>query len=245
MSVFPYELAQDSRPHLGLVVLQSDETIEDDLRRLLPPSARLMVSRVPSGLDVTTETLGAMEGHLAAATGLFPRGLDFDVIGYGCTSGSAQIGPEQVAARVREGAPAAHVTNPLSALVAACRAASVTRLALLSPYVESVSARLRDALAEEGISTPVFGSFDEASEARVVRIDGRSIAAAAEALVECGGVDALFLSCTNLRTLDVLDNIAGATSLPVWSSNLVLAWHMALLAGCVAQDSQPGDLLTH
>ena len=63
----PYVLADDARPVLGAIVLQADATLEDDLRRLMPRGVRLMVSRVPSGLAVTSDSLEAMAGHLTDA----------------------------------------------------------------------------------------------------------------------------------------------------------------------------------
>ena len=112
---------------------------------------------------------------------------------------------------------------------------------MLSPYVAEVSDRLRGRLAERGVETPVFGSFDEAEEARVARIDGPSILAAGRALAVRGGIEGMFLSCTNLRTLDVIPELEDATGLPVLSSNLVLAWDMLRLAG--AAPDVPGRLL--
>lgn len=229
MTALPVTLREHTPPTLGLVVLQADERIESDFRRLCPADARLLVSRIPSGADVTPETLAAMERDLPAAVALFPRGLTFDALGYGCTSGAAQIGPERVAALV--GARARAVTDPLSALVAACRALGLRRLALVSPYVAQVSARLRAALAAQRIDSPVFGSFDVAEEARVVRITPSSIRAAGRDLVDGTEVDGLFLSCTNLDTLDVIDGLEADIGRPVLSSNQVLAWHMAALAG--------------
>ncbi len=226
----PYRL--DPAPlALGLVVLQSDESVEDDMRRLIPPGASLLVSRVPSGAEVTPQTLAAMERHLTGAAALFPQGKRFAAMGYGCTSGAAQIGPAQVAARLRAGAGAAHVTDPVTALIAACRALGLRRLGMVSPYVAPVSARLRGVLGAAGIDTPVFHSFEVAEESRVVRIAPDSLRAAAHAVAAGGGIDALFLSCTNLRTLDVIDPLEAALGLPVLSSNLVLGWHMARLAG--------------
>lgn len=222
---------------LGLVALQSDESIEDDLRRLLPADVSLLVSRVPSGEDVSPESLRAMEGHLTGAAELFPRGMRFNTVGYGCTSGTSQIGAARIAVLVTAGTETDRVTEPVSALVAACRAATITRLAVLSPYVASVSDHLRDVLRTHGIVTPVFGSFAEPNEAKVVSIDGPSIIAAATTMMQGAEVDALFLSCTNLRTLDVIEPLEVALSLPVLSSNLVLAWHM--LGG----QGAPRDLL--
>ena len=227
---FDYDSQPDSAPVLGLIVLQADETIEGDMRRLLPDAAPL-VSRVPSGQDVTTDTLAAMQADLPAAAGLMPRGLSFDVVGYGCTSGTSVIGAEAIADLVRQGTVARAVTEPVSALIAACATLGVTRIGFLSPYVAEVSTTLRDTLSAAGIASPVLGSFEEAEESKVVRIAPQSIIAAATALAAEGGIDALFLSCTNLRTLDVIAPLEAATGLPVLSSNLVLGWHMARLAG--------------
>ncbi|MEO1531283.1 MAG: Asp/Glu racemase [Pseudomonadota bacterium] len=245
MSAFYYRLAAPVGPALALAVLQTDETIEADFRRLFDPGTRLYITRVPSAPSVTSETLAAMERELPAAATLLPRGLVFDAVGYGCTSASAEIGSARVAAAISKGVETRSVTEPLSALVAAARSLGISRIAFLSPYIEPVSARLRRALAEQGLETPVFGSFDEASEARVARIDGPSIIEAGKALAAQGGTEALFLSCTNLRTLDIIAPLEAATGLPVLSSNLVLAWHMAHLARIEGAVSGPGHLLNH
>ena len=232
---YPYRSVATLDPALGLIVLQADETLEGDMRAMMPLETAFYVSRVPSDDAVTSETLAEMAGHLTRSAALLPHAARFASIGYGCTSGAAEIGSDRVAGLIRAGKSSPHVTNPLSALIAACQHLGVTRLALLSPYVAQVSAKLRDALARQGIETPVFGSFDEAEEAKVVRIDGPSIVAAAVDLASRGGADAVVLSCTNLRTLGVIDQIEHETGLPCLSSNQVLAWHMAQAAGIFAQ----------
>lgn len=237
---FAYTSVTDTGPALGLIVLQVDETIEGDMRRMLPEDARLFVSRVPSGDAVTPDTLSAMAAHLTQAASLLPHAAGCASVGYACTSGAAEIGPDRVAGLVRDGISAPHVTDPLTALIAACRALDVTRLALLSPYVIDVSEKLRSRLRDTGIETPVFGSFDEAREAKVVRIDAASIISAATSLAQRGSVDAVFLSCTNLRTLDVIARIETESGVPCLSSNQVLAWDMARRAGIRA--TIPGKL---
>ena len=139
--------------------------------------------------------------------------------------------PGRVAAQVQSGAQAQAVTEPVSALVAACEALGISRLAFLSPCVEAVSDRLRDVLGERGVETPVFGSFAEGEEAKVVRIAPESTRAAARALLEGSGAEGVFLSCTNLDTLDIIAPLEAECGIPVLSSNLVLAWHMMRLAG--------------
>ncbi|MEM9578047.1 MAG: Asp/Glu racemase [Pseudomonadota bacterium] len=196
--MFPFDLVEPEGPRIGLIALQSDETIERDMRSLLPQEAEFMVTRVPAAEEVTRDTLAAMEGQLAAAASLFPSGVQFDVIGFGCTSGTAQIGATVVADRIGSAAVTSAVTQPLSSLVAACRRLGLKRLALLSPYVAQVSEHLREVLWSDGIETPAFGSFAAATEATVVRISGQSILDAAAALTQGADVDGVFLSCTNL-----------------------------------------------
>lgn len=234
MPAFAYTLEGPigTRATLGLVVLQSDETIEHDFRRLFDaPDISLYVTRVPSSLDVTTDALATMSAALPAAAKLLPTALTYDVVGYGCTSGTAVIGPAKIAEQVKAGCAAAHVTEPLSALVAICHDKGISRIAFLSPYIESVSQTLRDALNARGVETPIFGSFDEGEETKVAKISQQSLYDAAMALGASDQVEAVFLSCTNLRTLDVIPRIEKALGKPVFSSNQVLAWHMAKLAG--------------
>ena len=243
MTRFAYELDTPAQTTLGLIVLQSDETIEQEFRRALPAGAHLHVTRVPSGAEVTADTLQAMEAHLQGAASLFPEGLQFDAVGYGCTSGTAQIGADRVAARVGSAAQTRHVTEPVSALQAACTALNVTRLAFLSPYIAEVSARLRAVLNDAGLETPLFGSFNEAEERKVARITPVSITEAGAALARQGHVDALFLSCTNLRTFEVITALEAQLGMPVLSSNQVLLWHMARMAGLDLHSDQLGQLV--
>lgn len=228
---YPYTMQPPTGPNLGLIVLQSDETIEMDMRRLLSPQTPLYISRVPSAPEVTPQTLRDMAGHITQSAELLPTGMAFASLGYGCTSGTSQIGARRVADLVRAGAQTAQVTDPVSALLAACAALGITRLGLLSPYIASVSGHLRDILAASNVQTPNFGSFDEAQEARVVRIDTASIVSAARDIARQGPMDALFLSCTNLRTLEAIPILEADLGVPVLSSNLVLAWHMARQGG--------------
>ncbi len=235
-------LDPDRPPQFGLIVLQADETLEKDMQRLLPDEAVCLVSRVPSSPEVTRDSLRAMEGHLTGAAALLPRGAAFRGVAYGCTSGTAEIGAARIAALVRDGVATPHVTEPVSALIAACGVLGVTRLGLVSPYVDSVSDRLRAVLGAAGIATPCTVSFDEPREENVARMAPESVAPAAIELGCHAECDAVFLSCTNLRTLDIIEAIEGEIGKPVLSSNLVLAWHLCRLCGLAMPTRAPGRL---
>ena len=246
MSIFSYTTTPpDSQPAtIGLVVLQADQTLEHDFQRLIPARHIVQhVTRIPSEPEVSHDNLAGMERAIPQATSLFPQAARFDAVGYGCTSATSVIGAQKVAQLISSACHTSNVTEPLSALIAACQKLNLNNIAFLSPYVEDVSASLRHSLKEAGINTPVFGSFNEAQEARVVAIDRQSIINAAIELGNDNQVDAVFLSCTNLKTLDVIADIEAAINKPVLSSNLVLAWHLCALASLQLRHENMGALL--
>ena len=231
MSAFPYALQEDDLPRLGLIVLQVDETIEGDFRRLFPARvARLHVTRVPSGADLTPASIAQMKRALPDAARLLPATQPLDVVGYACTSGTTLIGADRVRDLVTGAVQTKAVSDPLSAALAQCRSRGVARLGVVSPYIASVAEPIRAALEAGGVTVPDTLSFGEQVEARVARIAPRSIADAARALAQRSKLDAVFLSCTNLRTLDLLAPLSKELGLPVLSSNQCLAAHMAGLA---------------
>ena len=79
-------------------------------------------------------------------------------------------------------------------------------------------------------------------ESRVARIDPGSIREAALEVGRVSGTDAVFLSCTNLRTLDIIDGLEESLGIPVVSSNLAIGWQMARLSGAPVAFSAPGRL---
>lgn len=232
MIPLPYTLDTDDpqTPPMGLIVLQTDETLEGDMRvALRDDPTSLYVSRIPSAASVTPETLGAMSSALETAAGLLPSAQPYRVIGYGCTSASAVIGSDKVEGFVQNACDVTHVTNPLRATIACAADLGISKLALISPYIEEVNVPLRAAFARAGLSTDVFGSFGEPEEAKVVRIDATSLKEAGRRLGSDPNVEGIFLSCTNLRTREVIPQLSQELGKPVLSSNQALAWHMKRL----------------
>jgi maleate isomerase len=241
MTVFSYDLAKVEPTRIAVIVLQSDETIERDMIALRG-EADLFFTRVPSSQKVTAKTLQSMADHITVSASLLPETLNFHAVGYGCTSGTAQIGISEIRRLVKAGVKSNEVSEPVSALIAACKQLNIKRLAFLSPYIEIVNANLRNVLADNGVQSPAFGTFSEAVEAKVVRISGKSVMEAAQKLCKLSDVDGIFLSCTNLRTLDLIEPLEVSTDLPVISSNLALAWHLGQLTGKADAMQGPGRL---
>ena len=230
MSKVGYHIKPTSVPRLGLIVLRVDETIEGDFRHyILAEAARLHTTRVQSGDLLTPGSIHAMGDELTQAAALLPS-VKFDVIGYACTSATAQIGASHVKDKVRSGAETKYVTDPLSAAVAYIKAKGLERIGMISPYTDIVAEPLKQAFDQSGINIAASLTFGEDVEARVAHIDPASTADAARSLAQDTSLDGIFLSCTNLQTRTILSDLTRELGRPVFSSNQVLAWHMAELA---------------
>lgn len=221
-----YSLNLLAAPTVGVVVLQTDEVVEDELRYWLTPNTRVLHTRIPSGEAVTEETLGAMEAALPNALNLLPIEAPISVVAYGCTSGTTVIGEERVTQLVHEKFPKALVTNPLTALKAKLHDLGTKKIALLTPYEQSVSQALYDHLTAHGIDVVSFGTFNEPLDSNVCRIDESSLKNAIKTLHDQTPCDAVFASCTNLRTAAWLDHFATELGTPVVSSNSAMSWHI-------------------
>jgi maleate isomerase len=241
---YPYRLTGPigRRATLGLIVLQVDETIEQDFRRLCAgPDVALYVTRIPSGADLTPDTIAEMEHVLPQAAGLLPPGADFDSVGYACTSATAQLGPDRVARLVKDATGARAVADPLSAALGALAAVGANRVGLVSPYTDAVAAPIRGAFRAAGLAVPATLSFGEAAEVRVARIAPASILAAVEHVAQDATLDAVFVSCTNLRATEIVTEAEHRIGRPVITSNLALSWQMFGHAG-LDPGAAPGRL---
>ena len=221
-----------AKARIGLIVLQSDQTLEHELSALLRrEDVALYHARIPNETEVTCDTLRKMEADLPAAAKLLPPAFEFDAIGYCCTSGATMIGEAQVDGILRAVHPRAKMTNPLTACKAAFQALNLRRIALVTPYAPEVTTAMRDNLAAAGFQVNAIGTFNQSDDFKVARISSQSILAAVKDMGRRDDCDGVFVSCTSLRAIPIIAEAEDALGKPVLSSNLVTAWHLARLAG--------------
>jgi maleate isomerase len=216
--------------NIGLVSLASDEVAPGEIRDVLAgPGVAVHEARIANSDTINAETLRAMADGLTEAASRLPGAIRYDAIGYLCTSASMLIGHDGVAERIREACPGAEVTNPLEAGIAACRALGAARIALATPYVADVTEGIAAAFEAAGVEVIRAASFFVPSDTRVARISAAALTDAAVGLAE--GADAVFLSCTALRTVHRVAAIEARAGVPVLTSNQAVAWRLAGLAG--------------
>jgi len=233
-----------TRARLGLIVLESDQTIEAEARLLNVPGVDFYHSRIANAMEVTPDTLTEMRERLPAAAALLAPEFEFDAIGYGCTSAATLIGTEGVADCIHAAHPGVASSNPIAAAVAAFHALDAQRIAVVTPYSAEVTAPIVQHFHDAGLDVSAVGSFLESSDLVVARITRESVIQGVRTVAAQAPCDAVFVSCTSLRLLDVAHQIEAEVDKPVVSSNMALFWHLLRLAKVDDDLGQHGRLFS-
>ena len=160
-----------ARLRIGLIELATDQTSEHEFRRLLDlPGIDFYQSRIWNDANITPATLAAMEQDIEAATRVIMPDTRLDVIGFTCTSGAMVIGEDTVFRLIRKVRPGIPCTSPITGAIAGMHALGLKRIALLTPYIQSINDMMRAYIEARGVAVPVKGSFNNPNDDEVARI---------------------------------------------------------------------------
>jgi maleate cis-trans isomerase len=205
----------------------TNTNLEPDMAMIRPDGVSMHFARL-GGYDadeIPDETqmqgLGAsdLEEPLRLLNGVKP-----EVVFYGCTSATLTHGPgfdRQLAARIKADSGAETVTAA-GALVLALTGLKAKRIGFASPYVPAINDMAIRFLSDMG-----FDTVQRMDVEGVLDNDGQG-ALQPEDVFELGlkadhpKADALVLSCTDMRSVEVIDRLEAATGKPVVSSNQAL-----------------------
>lgn len=231
-------------PRLGVIALATDLTFERDAARLIGwDEATVHVARIPFENPTTPDSLRAMGPRIAAAAGLLVPGADLAAVAFACTAASVTIRNAVVRAAIAEVRPGVPVLTPSSAGVAALRALGARRIALLTPYLAETTAPMVGFFEAAGFSVVRVGCFGLADDRDMARLDHDSLIEAAVTL-DGPDVEAVFLSCTAMPSLEVIEAIEARLGKPAVGSNQATLWAMRALAGLPAGPRGVGRLLS-
>jgi maleate cis-trans isomerase len=207
---------------VGLIVPSVNATIEPDYAWAAPPGMSFHVTRVMLH-ETTPEGLRAMNQEVEGAARLIAS-VSPNVVAFACTSGTFIDGEAGLARQIET--IAAIVESPVVAtsrcIIEAMRSLGVRRIALATPYLDEINKLERMFLISHGLEvTAVEGlglsgkAIGEVRPEETVALVRRADSAAAEAV---------FVSCTDLRALELVDVLERELGKPVLTSNQVTLW---------------------
>jgi maleate isomerase len=217
------------RARLGMLLPSGNVAAESQFNAMLPAGVSLHTTRLKLTGSSDAELL-AMTDRVEDGAGLLADACA-DLILFHCTAVTTwdaemdRALPERITKAT--GLPA---TATSRALMAAFKALDVRRIVMVSPYIEAINARET--------------AFLESRQISVLNAVGLGISQAKDMIsVEPGewyrlvrahirdDADAYFISCTAVRSLEVVADLERDIGRPVVTSNQVAAWHALRMMG--------------
>jgi len=219
------------RASIGLLALSTDRAGVFDTEEFLRTDGVAMFStRIPMAPVATPETLAEMAAHLADATRLLVPGSRLDVVGFSCTSGTVAIGIDRVHQAIQTARAGVQVTTPIEAGYEALHQLGARRITLVVPYLVKTAELVRDFFKQKGIEVLRRATFDLEGDPDMNRLSPKTLMQAA-VVTDSPESQAVFISCTGLRTAPIISELEQRLRKPVVTSNQAIAWHSLRLAG--------------
>ena len=211
-------------PRIGLITLASDFRIEKDYNNVIyGKEIDLYSNRIHCYNPLTNETLKKMADDITDVTKEILPDQKLDCVAYGCTSGTIATGYSSIYEKVNLAKPNTKVTTPITSAIKAIKKFNIKKISIFTPYTNEINQSVAEYFKKENIEVVSLSYFDIASDLDIGKVDPDYLF---EVLtkIDLSKSDGLFVSCTALPVLSLIDKLEKKLGRVVLSSNQTLIW---------------------
>ncbi len=213
-----------TKPKVGLIALATDFMIEKDFIDVTKGMGiDLFVNRIHTYFPLTSENLIKMSNTLTEVSKDILPDEKLDCVVYGCTSGTIAAGYDSIKKKIELAKPEVKVTTPSTAATNALKKMNISKVSIFTPYSKKLNDEVVDYFKKENFIVTSNSYFDILNDADIAKIDPDYLYDVISKM-NLGDAEAVFLSCTNLPALSILDKLEKKLNKVVLSSNQVLIW---------------------
>jgi len=221
--VVEFDNGRHPRGRIGFILMSTDMAMEADLFRLVPPGVGIHFNRLKTDDHTDSATLARHVDNMAATAAILQPEARPEIICYGCTSGSIVCGEDAVMAEISKGAPWAQPMTLVTGVVDALRALGSKNLAVCTPYLDDINTLEAEFLLTKGFNVVDIQGLRIAGGIDMGRITPDYLRDFALS-VDCPEADTIFISCSGIRSLDIIEELEQITGKPVIASNQAMMW---------------------
>ena len=218
------QFTEKKNPRVGLIVLSTDVMIEKDFLKVLNDKAvDLYVNRITNYNPVNTKNLNKITKNITSVAKNILPGQKIDCIVYGCTSGTIVTGYDRVKKKINLAKPGALVTTPSVAAINALKLKKIKKISLVTPYTKNLNDEVVKYFEKNNFKVTSNTYFDIESDVDIGKVDQNSLFNLLSN-VNHNNAEALFVSCTSLPVLNIIERLEKKLKMYVLSSNQTLIW---------------------
>ena len=214
----------NSNPRIGLIALASDFMIEKDFINVIKDKdIDFFVNRIECYNPLTRENLIKMSEKVTEVTKDILPDEKLDCVVYACTSGTIAAGYSSIEKKVKIAKPEAKVTTPSTAAIKALKKLKIQKLSIFTPYSKKLNDEVVEYFKKENFDVTSNSYFDIESDIDIGKVDQNYLYEVLSK-IDLNDADALFVSCTALPVLQIIEKLEKKLNKIVLSSNQVLIW---------------------
>ena len=211
-------------PKIGLIALASDYMIEKDFIKIIKDKkVDFFVNRIECFNPLTKENLIKMSEKVTEVTKDILPNEKIDCVAYGCTSGTIAAGYEAIQKKIKNAKPEAIVVTPSTASIKALKRLNIKKIAIFTPYSKKLNDEVLDFFKNENFEIKANSYFNIESDIDIGKVDPNYLYEVLSKM-DLNGAEALFVSCTALPALSIIDKLEKKLNITVLSSNQTLIW---------------------
>jgi len=220
-----------ANPRIGLIALGSDFRIEKDFNNVIyGRDIDLYVNRIHCYNPLTNETLAKMADDITEVTNDILPDQKIDCVAYGCTSGTVAAGYEVIKTKINAAKPEAKVTTPITSAIKALKKLNIKKISVFTPYTKTINDTVLNYFKDQNITVSSLTYFDIASDLDIGKVEEEHLFDVLSK-IDLSESEALFVSCTALPVLSIIDKLEKELNKVVLSSNQTLIWDALNLVG--------------
>ena len=220
-----------ANPRIGLIALGSDFRIEKDFNNVIyGRDIDLYVNRIHCYNPLTNETLAKMADDITEVTNDILPDQKIDCVAYGCTSGTVAAGYEVIKTKINAVKPEAKVTTPITSAIKALKKLNIKKISVFTPYTKTINDTVLNYFKDQNITVSSLTYFDIASDLDIGKVEEEHLFDVLSK-IDLSESEALFVSCTALPVLSIIDKLEKELNKVVLSSNQTLIWDALNLVG--------------
>ncbi|MDD3427323.1 MAG: maleate cis-trans isomerase [Caldisericia bacterium] len=229
------------RRRLGILVPSSNVTLEYEIPIMAPSGVSLHFERIPQTED-TEEQLSAMIEYIPEKAKLLSHAR-VDAIAFGCTSGSFIKGmgyDKKIIDAIQQSTGIKATTTTSTAVIEALQTLGIRKLSVGAPYTNSVMDKLKEFLKNNGFEVLKIEGLNMISGEGDLPLDATYDLVRR---IDHPDSDGIFISCTDFKTVEILDILESDFGKKVISSNQATLWKLLRLSGLKTKIAGFGSLL--
>jgi maleate isomerase len=208
---------------IGLILPHEDYTTEYEFNKLAPLDVAFYATRIKLK-SVTEEDLLKMSKEVEIAVERLPPKMDLIV--YHCTSGTFVMGPKWEKELLSEikGNTGSLTISTMESVIEALKGLKLSRISLVTPYTKNLNEKETGYLAKYDIKViKDVALFITSTEGMCALEQDKIYRSVKQA--DSSNANGIFISCTGLKTMGLIDKLEGELNKPVVSSNSATLWY--------------------